>query len=222
MVDNSMRRDRMNVQQGKPPSMSNGSLMRVSPVALLTFKGLSKHQILSFAEQDARMTHTAPEVIDATRVYVGMLVDLLQNKMSREEVVTEARDSAKTDLVRKIINLAITGANPRDGTPLSNGTMVAADSQTMGYFGIALHNAVYQLYHGRSFFRSLLDTIRLGGDTDTNACIAGALLGAYYGINSIPCQWVQAVNSVDLSNKLYKPTVQQQDASSLVLKFLRS
>ena len=30
-----------------------------------------------------------------------------------------------------------------------------------------------------------------GGDTDTNAAIAGALLGAVYGRQAIPKQWVE-------------------------------
>jgi len=30
------------------------------------------------------------------------------------------------------------------------------------------------------------DVIKKGGDTDTNACIVGFLLGALYGINKLP------------------------------------
>jgi hypothetical protein len=32
-----------------------------------------------------------------------------------------------------------------------------------------------------------------GGDTDTNAAICGALLGAVYGLDAIPAQWVDWV-----------------------------
>ncbi|MCL4735256.1 MAG: ADP-ribosylglycohydrolase family protein, partial [Candidatus Omnitrophica bacterium] len=32
-----------------------------------------------------------------------------------------------------------------------------------------------------------------GGDTDTNAAICGALLGAVYGRNAIPGQWVESL-----------------------------
>lgn len=31
--------------------------------------------------------------------------------------------------------------------------------------------------------------IKLGGDTDTNACIVGGLAGLFYGKNSIPERW---------------------------------
>jgi ADP-ribosyl-[dinitrogen reductase] hydrolase len=32
-----------------------------------------------------------------------------------------------------------------------------------------------------------------GGDTDTNAAICGALLGAVYGLDAIPTRWVDPV-----------------------------
>ena len=37
------------------------------------------------------------------------------------------------------------------------------------------------------------NTIMRGGDTDTNAAICGALLGAVYGVEAIPQQWRDAV-----------------------------
>ena len=35
----------------------------------------------------------------------------------------------------------------------------------------------------------MIDTMLLGGDTDTNAAIAGALLGARFGFEAIPKEW---------------------------------
>jgi ADP-ribosylglycohydrolase len=32
--------------------------------------------------------------------------------------------------------------------------------------------------------------VGLGGDTDTNAAVAGALLGALHGVDAIPSDWV--------------------------------
>jgi hypothetical protein len=34
-----------------------------------------------------------------------------------------------------------------------------------------------------------------GGDTDTNAAIAGALLGAAYGRHAVPNQWIEKLLS---------------------------
>jgi len=40
---------------------------------------------------------------------------------------------------------------------------------------------------------AVVDTVMRGGDTDTNAAICGALLGAVWGRNAIPDQWTECV-----------------------------
>ena len=39
----------------------------------------------------------------------------------------------------------------------------------------------------------VVDTVMRGGDTDTNAVICGALLGAVYGRDAIPTQWTECL-----------------------------
>lgn len=40
---------------------------------------------------------------------------------------------------------------------------------------------------------AVVDTVMRGGDTDTNAAICGAILGAMWGRNAIPAQWTECV-----------------------------
>jgi ADP-ribosylglycohydrolase len=54
---------------------------------------------------------------------------------------------------------------------------------------IALQNAFHELLHARTVEDGLARTILRGGDTDTNAAIAGALLGAVHGREGLPAQW---------------------------------
>lgn len=42
----------------------------------------------------------------------------------------------------------------------------------------------------RSFEEGLADVISLGGDTSTNAAVAGALLGALHGVDAVPPGWL--------------------------------
>jgi ADP-ribosylglycohydrolase len=58
-----------------------------------------------------------------------------------------------------------------------------------GWVLIALQNAFYQLLHAESAEEGIVATVMAGGDTDTNAVIAGALLGAVYGREAIPVHW---------------------------------
>ena len=47
------------------------------------------------------------------------------------------------------------------------------------------------------YFRAIRETIRLGGDTDTNACIVGGMIGALVGYNNIPQDMIQKLLSFD-------------------------
>ena len=58
-----------------------------------------------------------------------------------------------------------------------------------GWVLIAFQNALWQLLHATNLEDGVVDTVMRGGDTDTNAAIAGALLGAVYGRDGIPAQW---------------------------------
>ena len=64
-----------------------------------------------------------------------------------------------------------------------------------GWVLIALQNAFYQLLHAANFEEGVVATVMAGGDTDTNAAIAGALLGAVYGRHAVPRPWLRAVLS---------------------------
>lgn len=53
--------------------------------------------------------------------------------------------------------------------------------------------AFWELLHAPTFEAALVDVVNRGGDTDTNAAITGALLGAAHGETAIPQPWRRAV-----------------------------
>jgi ADP-ribosyl-[dinitrogen reductase] hydrolase len=54
---------------------------------------------------------------------------------------------------------------------------------------LALQNAFYHLLHTPSLEEALITTAMAGGDTGTNAAIAGALLGAVHGRSAVPARF---------------------------------
>ncbi len=64
-------------------------------------------------------------------------------------------------------------------------TVALPANKKMGWIRIAFSYAVYFLVKGTSFRDSMKKILLLKGDTDTNACIAGGLFGAYYGYNKL-------------------------------------
>jgi ADP-ribosyl-[dinitrogen reductase] hydrolase len=65
--------------------------------------------------------------------------------------------------------------------------------RNQGWVLIALQNAFYQLLHASSLEEGIMQSVMAGGDTDTNAAIAGALLGAVYGREAVPWSWRQRI-----------------------------
>ena len=66
-----------------------------------------------------------------------------------------------------------------------------------------------------AFERTIMYAISLGGDTDTIATMAGAIAGAYYGIESIPQHWIQYCEGTDdaikMAQSLYSIAVAAED-----------
>jgi ADP-ribosylglycohydrolase len=81
------------------------------------------------------------------------------------------------------------------------------DSQKMGYVYKCLGSAILTLrlamrreselnLSSTSVFESLVTQLILeGGDADTNACVAGALLGAWVGYSRLPPHWRDGIRS---------------------------
>ena len=64
-----------------------------------------------------------------------------------------------------------------------------------GWVLLALQNAFYHLQRAATIEDGLVATVGKGGDTDTNAAITGALLGAADGLGAIPPRWVMPVQA---------------------------
>jgi ADP-ribosyl-[dinitrogen reductase] hydrolase len=57
-----------------------------------------------------------------------------------------------------------------------------------------LAQAVWAVRNTESFEDAVVAAIDLGNDTDTVACVTGALAGAVYGIQAVPSRWATYVN----------------------------
>lgn len=63
------------------------------------------------------------------------------------------------------------------------------DGSGQGYTYLSLKVALCAILNYDSFSEPIIEIVNKGGDSDTNACIAGSLLGAKYGLSSIPMSW---------------------------------
>jgi len=59
-----------------------------------------------------------------------------------------------------------------------------------GYVVHCVEIAFWFVMHDRGLEDALVYLAQAGGDTDTNAAVAGALLGARYGESALPPRWM--------------------------------
>lgn len=169
--------------QASLTSQANGSLMRISPLGIFGC-GFDPHYLAECARKDSALTHPHPACQEACAAFVRAMAVLI-NGGSPVDAWLEALRSAFNDDGRThgIV----------DSLKLAEAEQPVLDGQHIGWVRYALQNAFYQLLHAQDFEEALVNTVMAGGDTDTNGCIAGALLGAYYGEEGIPEQWRRTI-----------------------------
>ena len=63
------------------------------------------------------------------------------------------------------------------------------DGWNLGFTLLALRAGLISLWRAPDFQQGLRAVVEAGGDTDTNGAVAGAALGARFGIDAIPQRW---------------------------------
>lgn len=164
-------------------SQANGALMRIAPLAIWGH-ALAPPELLEHARADARITHPHPVCQDASAVFVAAIAFAIREGALPAAVHAHALAVATAQAMQPAVIDALVqakGARP-------------ADFQThQGWVLIALQEAFFQLLHSDGPEAGVIATVAAGGDTDTNAAIAGALLGAVHGRNAVPERWRRLV-----------------------------
>ncbi|MFZ5441901.1 MAG: ADP-ribosylglycohydrolase family protein [Myxococcota bacterium] len=160
-------------------TQANGSLMRSSPLGLFG-AALPRGELGALAAADSTLSHPDPVCQAACAVFVTTIADAITTGESGERLFSRALEFSAGGPVEDTLRAA------REGLPRSDG-----DDQ--GWVRIALQHAFFHLLHATDFRAALVQTATRGGDTDTNAAIAGALLGARLGVEAIPASWRAAV-----------------------------
>jgi ADP-ribosyl-[dinitrogen reductase] hydrolase len=165
-----------------PGSQSNGSLMRIAPVGVWA---TDPDTAAAVASEDSALSHPHPVCRTACAAFAAAISAALagadrSGMMATAHRVAEAAGTAAAS-VGAALRQAAAGVAPADF------------QHQMGWVLIALQNAFFHLAAGTPAEAALIATVGQGGDTDTNAAIAGALLGAADGRASLPVRWVMPV-----------------------------
>ena len=166
-------------------SQANGALMRVSPLGIWGARRRPS-EVAEAARLDAQLTHPHAICQDASAVFAVSLAAAIGEGLDARQLHALALDWGRATHIQPAVIDALQQA--QESPP--------ADFNTrQGWVLIALGNAYFQLLHAPSLEEGVVATVRAGGDTDTNAAICAALLGAVHGRDAIPERWQRMVLS---------------------------
>ena len=167
---------------GGQGSRGNGAAMRIAPVAVCFRE--DPERLRAEAALSARVTHVHPVGIDGAVVQAAAIGAALRD----EDVLEAARAVAQTGELRDGLEdvgvLLVAERDPGEVHARLGSSSDAAESVCA---------AVYSALAHRTFEASVRFAVRLGGDTDTVAAMAGAISGARHGARSIPRPWLDAL-----------------------------
>jgi len=173
--------------RGQPnfASQANGAMMRISPLGIFG-ANYEPQQVAEWARQDAGLTHPNPVCLQANALFAMAIAHSISTACEPQELYRQIEAWAKEMNAEAALLESIAGAYRAPPSDYLH---------QQGWVLIAFRNALWQLLHARNLEEGVVDTVMRGGDTDTNAAITGALLGAVHGRDSVPVQWVEKILS---------------------------
>ena len=151
-------------------SNGNGSLMRIAPLA---FTDATDDEVRAVSA----ITHAHEISTESCVVFIRVLKDILAGC---------SKEVATADVHVPAADFTFLPDLPID------------EVKSGGYVIDMLNAALWCLCNTDSYAACVLAAVNLGRDTDTTACVAGALAGALYGFDAIPAAWLDVLRGKDV------------------------
>ena len=176
----------------------NGSLMRIIPAALYAdAHGLDNSQSIGLAHLLSSLTHAHQRSLIGCGIFTLIAKELIAHPDKAE--VSKALEKA-----RKLYSLPEYSDQIGYYSRLLQGDFADLPEDAIrssGHVVETLECAVWCLMNTDSYRDCILSAVNFGNDTDTAACVAGALAGLLYGLEDIPQDW---------KDKLIRPELIEQ------------
>ena len=177
-------------------SKANGALMRATALAVWSTR-VSLTEAIDAAKLDCQLTHPNLSCQYANAAYVVAIRHLVIQPSDRAGALQAAEqtleDKAASEVKGWFEHALADGDEPC--YPLA------------GFVKIAFTLAFKHLAKASTYQTALTETLLGGGDTDTNACIVGGLVGALQGVSSIPSVMTQTLLNCDTQVGRPRPEV---------------
>lgn len=171
-------------------SAGNGAAMRAAILGAFHFDDAERRR--TWSDAVARVTHEDRRAVEGARFVAELASNLVTRSPddARQVPVEAAAETVEEGRIRASIAAAIELA----GKGASLDDAVAA----LGNTGFVLHTVGISTFcflrYGGDPGEAIVSAIRAGGDTDSNAAIVGAWVGALHGEQGLPCRLVEKLN----------------------------
>ncbi len=190
-----------------------GAAMRTAPIGLVFYNHPEK--LVEIAEASSVCTHAHPTAV-ASGVATAYLTSLALKEEDPNTYISRLVTLAKSrfgedsrEFVEKIkqVEQALTMKDKHQAiTTLGEGWK--------GHEAVAI--ALYSFLRSpKDFEETIITAVNHNGDSDSTGCIAGAISGAYNGIQAIPQRWINVIENrkglEKISEDLVKRTMEYQN-----------
>ncbi|HWC74565.1 MAG TPA: ADP-ribosylglycohydrolase family protein [Gemmatimonadales bacterium] len=190
---------RLTYEENPGRAAGNGSVMRCVPVALRYHD--DPDRLIRVSTQQAAITHADERCTwGAAAINLAARELLHGNIYFIEEVLHKIGDRAPRALRDAIHRV------PREREQ----DLPITRAGEAGYVVHCVEIAFWFVTHDRPLEESLIYIAQAGGDTDTNAAVAGALLGARYGETALPPRWMDQMVGAQGIGKLAEKLVRSE------------
>ena len=168
---------------------SNGCLMRCSPFAIQ----LSNYDLMYQIEKEIMITNPTINCIDICIAYIYLLRCGLSNKDPIKSINT-LYDFTVNEKILEVLDICLNG---QEYPPTK-------DKNKKGWVFVAFYYSIVALLkyaNGIHFNRIIPWIVLQGGDTDTNAAIAGGLIGSFIGYNELENDEITRQNIDDITEE---------------------
>jgi ADP-ribosyl-[dinitrogen reductase] hydrolase len=175
-------------------SKANGGLMRIAPLGVWGWR-FSEEELIHVVCQDNLLTHPNPTCQYSSAVYCVAIRHLMLNPKDSEGAIQAAAEWAE----------ALGDREVQGWLSLADKNKDVGYSPSIGFVKFGFIHAFRHLKSNTSYIDAIFETLSGGGDTDTNACIVGGLVGAYHGESGIPEPMREAILRCDTQKGRSRP-----------------
>ncbi len=178
------------ISEAKAASMYDAATM---PKSAAGAGPMSDAEAVRAIHEASALTHNHLRSQIACGLYYFMVKAILDGKGDLISRLQEGIDNGWAYYRRDVRNLTELAYYGRIRS-LSDFRKLPSDAiRSTGYVVDSLEAAVWSLITTESLEECLLKAVNLGDDSDTVGAIAGGLAGLYYGYDSIPEAWLEAI-----------------------------